>query len=86
MLNENLAPREKPALADLWGRRKCVLLGKKLSLAFAKENKRGDFDREEKAMRTLDVAWNDRPGTWKATLTDCATGLRAERSFKVAGR
>ena len=226
VLNQNLARREKPALADLWGHRKCVLLGKKLSFAMAKEKKRGDFDREmlayfppvregaplapldanaivrtrkgpgfdlltavypvsalgakakvawpgrhylyspyegyvgeakdefeldftevpfvcrsvfaerqsapelsasdaslggevkfglpklvsgrvyslivrdpegevrgravfdreEKAMRSLDVAWNDRPGKWKATLTDCATGLKTEKTFKVCER
>ena len=224
VLNENLAPREKPALADLWGKGKCVLLGRKLSYALAKEKERGAFDREmlayfppakegvpvgaldrnatlrtrkgpgfdlvtavypvsalgsrakvawpgrnyvyapcegyvgvakdeidldftkapfvcravfaekqsapelsaadatlggavrfglpklvsgrvyslivrdpggevrgravfdreEKAMRSLDVAWNDRPGTWTATLTDCATGLKTEKTFEVS--
>ena len=224
VLNENLARRERPALADLWGKKKCVLVGGKLSLALSKEERRGDFDREmlarfppekkgvpvghldanaivrtrkgpdfdlltavypasalgakakvawpgrhylyspcegyvgeardvikldfakapfvcravfaekqsapklsvtggrlggevrfglpklvsgrvyslvvrdpggevrgravfdreEKAMRSLDVAWNDRPGRWKATLTDCATGLRSEKTFEVS--
>ena len=45
---------------------------------------RAVFDREAKALRRLAIAWNDRPGAWTATLTDCATGLKTEKAFAVA--
>lgn len=45
---------------------------------------RAVFDREEKLPKRLCVAWNDMPGTWTATLVDCATGLKAEKTFEVA--
>ena len=41
------------------------------------------FDRAANRPRRLFVGLNERPGTWRATLTDCATGLRTERMFAV---
>ncbi|MBQ3343258.1 MAG: beta-galactosidase [Kiritimatiellae bacterium] len=42
------------------------------------------FDREANAPKNMFVAYTDRPGEWRATLMDCATGLRTEKTFKVA--
>ena len=50
VMNENLAWRDKGALADLWGKGKSVLLNRKLSLAAAHESSPGAFDREIAAL------------------------------------
>ena len=42
------------------------------------------FDREENAPKNMYVAYTDRPGEWRATLIDCATGLRTDKTFRVA--
>ncbi|MBQ2629798.1 MAG: hypothetical protein IJG13_09000, partial [Kiritimatiellae bacterium] len=42
------------------------------------------FDREANAPKNMFVAYTDRPGEWRATLMDCATGLRTEKTFKMA--
>ena len=42
------------------------------------------FDREANAPKRMFVAYTDAPGEWRATLLDCATGLRTEKSFSVA--
>ena len=42
------------------------------------------FDREANAPKKMYVAYTDRPGEWRATLVDCATGLKTEKSFSVA--
>lgn len=46
IMNENLVWRDVGALADLWGKGKCVKIGGKLSLKYAHENEPGSFDRE----------------------------------------
>ena len=42
------------------------------------------FDREANAPKRMFVAYTDAPGEWRATLIDCATGLKAEKAFSVA--
>ena len=42
------------------------------------------FDREANAPKNMFVAYTDRPGEWRATLMDCATGLKTVKTFKVA--
>ena len=42
------------------------------------------FDRTANLPRRLFVALNEKTGEWRATLTDCATGLKTERTFAVS--
>ncbi|MBQ6914158.1 MAG: beta-galactosidase [Kiritimatiellae bacterium] len=41
------------------------------------------FDRAENAPKKMYVAYTDAPGEWRATLVDCATGLKTEKTFRV---